>query len=140
MYRWPYSETTKCVSLHCGFEDFTIYGHGSAVELDEIEAKLLSGKQIRAVFCELPSNPQLASPDLQRIKRMSDQYGFVVVCDETLGTFVNVDVLPYSDVVITSLTKIFSGGSNVMGGRYCSVPLCQAIAHKEILILKCVVV
>ncbi|KAF9892467.1 hypothetical protein FE257_001576 [Aspergillus nanangensis] len=31
-------------------------------------------------------------------------------------TSVNVDILPYADVVITSLTKIFNGGCNAMGG------------------------
>lgn len=39
-----------------------------------------------------------------------------MACDETLGTFVNVDVLPYVDIAITRVTKIFSGASNVMGG------------------------
>ena len=30
----------------------------------------------------------------------------------------NVEVLPYADIVVSSLTKVFSGASNVMGGRY----------------------
>lgn len=30
----------------------------------------------------------------------------------------NVQVLPFADVVVSSLTKVFSGDSNVMGGRY----------------------
>lgn len=81
---------------------------------------LASGAQIQALFCELPSNPLLHTPDLHRIRKLADEYGFCVVCDETIGTFINVDILPYVDVVITSLSKLFSGGSNVMGGR--SVP------------------
>ena len=28
----------------------------------------------------------------------------------------NVHVLPYADIVVSSLTKVFSGDSNVMGG------------------------
>ena len=36
--------------------------------------------------------------------------------DETVGNFLNVSVLPYADVVVSSLTKVFSGDSNVMGG------------------------
>ena len=30
----------------------------------------------------------------------------------------NVEVLPYADIVVSSLTKVFSGASNIMGGRY----------------------
>jgi cystathionine gamma-synthase len=93
-----------------------LYGKGSETDLDDLEKKLAGGERIQALFCELPSNPQLVSPDLHRIRRLADVYGFVVACDETLGTFVNVDVLPYVDIVMTSLTKIFSGASNVMGG------------------------
>ncbi len=36
--------------------------------------------------------------------------------DETIGTFANVNVLQFSDIVVSSLTKIFSGDCNVMGG------------------------
>jgi len=39
-----------------------------------------------------------------------------VVVDESVGNFINIDVLPYADIVVSSLTKIFSGDSNVMGG------------------------
>jgi cystathionine gamma-synthase len=36
--------------------------------------------------------------------------------DETIGTFANINVLPLADMVVSSLTKIFSGDCNVMGG------------------------
>lgn len=63
------------------------------------------------------------SPDLKRIRDLAEKYDFAVVVDETVGNFLNVNVLPYSDVVVSSLTKIFSGDSNVMGGRYgCPAP------------------
>lgn len=38
--------------------------------------------------------------------------------DETIAGFVNVEVLPLADIVVSSLTKVFSGDSNVMGGSY----------------------
>ncbi|KAH9206090.1 cystathionine beta-lyase, partial [Leptodontidium sp. 2 PMI_412] len=115
IYGWPYAETVKCVE-RSGYGNVILYGKGTGADLDDLERKLVDGERIQALFCELPSNPQLASPDLHRIRRLADAYGFVVACDETLGTFVNVDVLPYVDIAMTSLTKIFSGASNVMGG------------------------
>ena len=70
-----------------------------------------------ALFCEFPGNPLLKTPDLQRIRKLADDFDFAVVVDETIGNFLNVDVFPLSDVVVSSLTKVFSGDSNVMGGR-----------------------
>lgn len=57
-------------------------------------------------------------PDLLRLRRLADRYGFVLVVDETIGTFGNVDLLGDADIVVTSLTKTFSGYADVMGGRY----------------------
>ena len=114
--RWPYGSTPKCVGAS-GFERFTFYTQGSGEELDQLESSLASGRRIACLFCEIPSNPLCATPDLHRIRTLADQYHFAVVCDETIGTFVNVDVLQYVDVIVTSLTKGFSGAGNVMGGR-----------------------
>ncbi len=94
------------------------YGNGSADELDDLQRRLEGGESFLALFCEFPSNPLLRTPDLKRIKALADSYGFAVVVDETVGNFLNVHVLPYADLVVSSLTKIFSGDSNVMGGRY----------------------
>jgi cystathionine gamma-synthase len=96
---------------------FILYGFGTEEELDILERRLVAGDRIRALFCELASNPLLASPNLPRIRALADRYQFVVVCDETIGTFVNVCVTPYVDIILTSLTKMFSGVANVMGGR-----------------------
>jgi cystathionine gamma-synthase len=78
---------------------------------------LESGERFLALFCEFPGNPLLKSPDLRRIRELADKYNFAVVVDETVGSFLNVHVLPYADIVVSSLTKVFSGESNVMGGR-----------------------
>jgi cystathionine gamma-synthase len=39
-----------------------------------------------------------------------------VVIDDTVGSFCNIDILPYVDVLVTSLTKSFSGYADVMAG------------------------
>jgi cystathionine gamma-synthase len=113
--RFPYIDTLKIVEKFgpgCQF-----YGFGSAKELDDLERRLENGERFLALFTEFPGNPLLRSPDLERIRVLADKYDFYVVVDETIGNFLNVNVLPYSDVVVSSLTKVFSGDSNVMGGR-----------------------
>jgi cystathionine gamma-synthase len=114
MYGFPYVDTLKVL------EKFgpgaTFCGHGSDAELDDLEKRLEGGERILSLFCEFPGNPLLKTPDLKRIHQLSKKYDFAVVVDETIGNFLNVHVLPYADIVVSSLTKIFSGDSNVMGG------------------------
>lgn len=93
------------------------YGHGSAADLEDLEGRCNRGERYLAVFCEFPGNPLLKSPDLCRLRSLGDRYDFAIVVDETIGNLMNVHVLPLADVVVSSLTKIFSGDSNVMGGR-----------------------
>ncbi|KAK6466012.1 cystathionine gamma-synthase [Scheffersomyces coipomensis] len=92
-------------------------GLGDDNSLDELEEKLESGEfNIMALFCECPSNPLLKTPDLKRLRSLADKYRFAIVIDETVGNFLNIHVLPFADIVASSLTKVFSGDSNVMAG------------------------
>ncbi|KAG9023134.1 hypothetical protein FS837_005951 [Tulasnella sp. UAMH 9824] len=50
------------------------------------------------------------------LRKIADEFDFLIVADETIGNFVNIDVMEYSDIVLTSLTKVFSGRCDVMGG------------------------
>lgn len=90
---------------------------GNDRDLDEVEKQLENNEiHVTALFCEFPSNPLLKSPDLIRIRKLADKYDFLVIVDDTVGNILNIDVLPYVDVCVCSLTKIFSGDCNVMGG------------------------
>ncbi|MCJ1318539.1 hypothetical protein MMC15_003869 [Xylographa vitiligo] len=113
-FGFPYIDTLKILEKWgpgCLF-----YGHGSSADLDDLEHRCKRGEKFLALFCEFPGNPLLKSPDLRRIRKLADQYDFAVVVDETIGNFMNVHILPVADVVVSSLTKVFSGDSNVMGG------------------------
>jgi cystathionine gamma-synthase len=117
-FGFPYTDTLKILEKFgpgCHF-----YGRGDDADLDALEALLAAqgpeDARVQALFCEFPSNPLLRSPPLARIRRLADTYGLLVVVDETIGNFVNVEVLPFADVLVSSLTKVFSGDANVMGG------------------------
>ena len=113
-YGFPYIDTLKILEKWgpgCIF-----YGQGDYTDLDDLETRCRQGERFLALFCEFPGNPLLKTPDLVRIRDLAQRYDFAVVVDETIGNFINVDVLPYADIVVSSLTKVFTGECNVMGG------------------------
>jgi cystathionine gamma-synthase len=94
-------------------------------EIDRLEADLASGAPLDALFTEFPGNPLLQSPNLERLRQLSLRYNFVFVVDDTIGSYANVSILPMCDVTCTSLTKMFSGSCNVMGGAVVLNPSSQ---------------
>ncbi|KAG0066111.1 hypothetical protein BGZ89_007597 [Linnemannia elongata] len=122
-FGFPYTDSLKVLQKFgpgCYF-----YGNGEDSDIDALEKEILEKTlgegvaeedKILAVFCEFPSNPLLKSSNLVRLGQLADKYGFMIIVDETLGNFVNVRILEYADIVVSSLSKIFSGDSNVMGG------------------------
>jgi cystathionine gamma-synthase len=122
---FPYTDTLKILQKWGpGAHHF---GTGLDAELPDLEAILEKEPDILSLFTEFPSNPLLRSANLERLRALADQHGFLIVIDETIGTFANVEVLPMADIVVSSLTKIFSGDCNVMGGRFASYALLRLI-------------
>lgn len=96
--------------------NFLVLPHGSEGELDELEAILESGHEICAIFTEFPVGPLLTCVSLHRIRNIADRYGLVVVCNDTMGTSFSLNLLPAPDLLIISLTKMFSGAGDATGG------------------------
>ncbi|TLS25626.1 hypothetical protein PpBr36_07631 [Pyricularia pennisetigena] len=94
----------------CQDDDF-LYQVGEWLEVEYRE-----GRQVSYCFLEFPSNPILVSADLKSLRKLADKYGFPLVVDDTVGSFANIDLLPVADVIVTSLTKSFSGYADVLGG------------------------
>ncbi|AQZ18375.1 STR2 (YJR130C) and YML082W [Zygosaccharomyces parabailii] len=113
MFGFPYTDTLSILEK---FNHTYFLGQGDSTSMDKLKEILHSGEQILAVFMEAPSNPLLKMGDLLELKELANSYGFYIVVDETAGGFVNIDVLPHADIVCSSLTKIFSGDSNVIAG------------------------
>ncbi|KAN0088881.1 cystathionine gamma-synthase [Tylopilus felleus] len=99
------------------------FGHGHDSDIDALE-RLLTEESSRdpikppilALFTEVTSNPLLRSADMPRLRTLADTYSFPLIMDDSIGNSVDTEILPYADIVVTSLSKIFSGAANVMGG------------------------
>lgn len=94
-------------------------GNGDKSDIDELEEWLKTeraeGRKVQAVWAEYPSNPMIVTPNLTRLRQLADEFGFLIILDDTIGSFCNVDLFGVADVVVTSLTKSFSGYADVMG-------------------------
>ncbi|KAF8420977.1 cystathionine gamma-synthase, converts cysteine into cystathionine [Tirmania nivea] len=128
MFGFPFHQTTHI---------FEYWGHGFeffplGTEFDALE-KLLEVEPVLAVWTEFPSNPLLVSSDLTRLRHLADRYRFALVVDDTVGSFCNIDVLGVADIVVSSLTKSFSGYADVMGGSVVLCPSSQLFAELKVL-------
>jgi cystathionine gamma-synthase len=97
---------------------------------------------VSGVFCEAPGNPLLTCPDIPWLSEQLRAKGIPLIIDETLGTYVNVDVLPYADVVMTSLTKYVAGAGDIVAGalilnrdsdHYDRIHRCLDVEHEDLL-------
>ena len=120
--RFLYVDTFKVLGKVYGLE-YRLYGHASPAELAALDSQLAAGLKIDALYTEFPGNPLLRSPDLKRLHELSQRYDFLLVVDDTVGTFVNVALIQSCDIICTSLTKMFSGACNVMGGSLVVSPV-----------------
>ncbi|GAA5942891.1 hypothetical protein JCM3775_001220 [Rhodotorula graminis] len=138
-FGFPYTDTLKILQKWgpgCHF-----FGKGLTSDLGALRQTLeAASPPVLALFCEFPSNPLLRSPPLHALRKLADEFGFMIVVDETIAGFVNVEVLPLADIVVSSLTKVFSGDSNVMGGslvlnpsgpHYASLKAAQEASYED---------
>ncbi|KAJ6442412.1 coagulation factor 5/8 type domain protein [Purpureocillium lavendulum] len=88
-----------------------------------LDEETKSGRIVSHTLVEVPGNPTLDTVDITRLRNLSIKHGFILILDDTIAGFGNVDILNESDILLTSLTKSFSGQSNVMGGSIVLNPL-----------------
>lgn len=112
-FGFPYVDTDKIQSR--SENGRYLLSAGGEADIQHLR-ELVQAEKVSAVFTELPGNPLLTTPDIKAISSILRPAGIPLVVDETLGTFANVDVAPYADIIVTSLTKYYSGSGTVMGG------------------------
>lgn len=119
VFGFPYLDTLKMCRRPEWCDGCLFYGHGDGSDLAALTAELEAGQtRVVALFTEFPSNPLLKCPPLPALRVLADRFAFPIVVDDTISNFANCDFLGSgaADVVVTSLTKLFSGAGDAMGG------------------------
>ena len=93
------------------------YGANLIIE-DDLQKIEFEIKRIdpAAIIIELPSNPLLKCTNIIEISKIAKKYNIPLITDDTIGSNLNINSLNYSDIVFTSLTKIFSGSGDILAG------------------------
>jgi cystathionine gamma-synthase len=78
--------------------------------------RLLAAGDIAGVFTEVPNNPQLETADIPALRALCDKYGAKLLLDPSSVGLASVDVLPFADIVVSSLTKYAGSEGDVMAG------------------------
>jgi cystathionine gamma-synthase len=113
---WMYVDTYEILNKFAGDDDNKIFVQ-DPTNLDELESILESrGLEVAGIISEMPTNPLVQTPDVERLLELARKFGVALVVDPTVASIVNVDVLPFTDVLVTSLTKYISHEGDVMMG------------------------
>ena len=107
---FPYVDVLKLPQLIFKGSNLVLETEPSHLEIE------LDRKKPSAVIVELPSNPMLKCIDLPTVSKLAHERGILVIADDTIGSAVNINVLPYADLVFSSLTKTFAGRGDILAG------------------------
>jgi cystathionine gamma-synthase len=112
-FGWLYLDTMNIVQHH--FKDSKIFY--DITNLDTLESYLKeNGMRVSAIITEVPTNPLVQTVNLIRLKSLCVKYHIPLVIDSTLATAYNLDLKPYADILVESLTKFASGNADVLMG------------------------
>ena len=113
---WIYVDTYEILNKFAGDDDQKIF-IPDPTDLHQLASILEErGEQVAGIIAELPTNPLVQTPDVERLLELSRKHGVALVADPTVSSILNVDALPYCDVLVTSLTKYISHEGDVMMG------------------------
>lgn len=98
-------------------------------DIDQLERILEKrGTEIAGIVTEAPTNPLIQSMDLARIRDLATKHKIFLVIDPTVASPANVDVSPYADVIVNSLTKYAASEGDIIMG---AITVTNACPQKE---------
>jgi cystathionine gamma-synthase len=112
-FGFPYLDTLKLQEKFSAGVEF--FGIGEEEDLETLRA-LCKNEKFAGIFTEFPTNPLLKSVDIAQLSQIARQNNFPLIVDDTVGSFYNVNLFPEADILVTSLSKFYSGSGEVMAG------------------------
>ncbi|MEZ5274897.1 MAG: PLP-dependent transferase [Opitutaceae bacterium] len=86
------------------------------------------GPRLAGLVTEAPSNPLIQTPALAEVADLIHSAGGLMIVDPSVASAYNVDVSPYADLLVTSLTKYAAWEGDVIAG---AVLLAESCPDRE---------
>ncbi len=113
---WLYLDTMKLLKHFLGPDEEVVIIH-DVHDWPAIEAVFAQhGDRLAGVVTELPNNPLVQTLDVERMSALCLKHGALRLFDPSIAGVVNVDVLPYADLLPVSLTKYAASRGDIMIG------------------------
>lgn len=113
---WLYTDTMHILDKLSG-EDSANLELLDVLDIETLETMLAKrGDSIAGIVTETPTNPLIQTADLARISDLATRYGAYFIVDPTVASPANIEVEPYSDIIVNSLTKYAANQGDVMLG------------------------
>jgi cystathionine gamma-synthase len=74
------------------------------------------GPRIAGVMAEVPTNPLIQAPDVARLAALCRQHGAHLIIDPSVASVYSVNVLPFADIIVSSLTKYTASSGDLTSG------------------------
>ncbi len=113
---WLYLDTQRILEQFIGPENKLTVHHDV---FDEAWLRTFfseHGHELSAIVTELPTNPLIQTPNVALLDELCRQHGVIRIYDPTIAAISSVDVLPHTDLLVTSLTKYAAHEGDVMIG------------------------
>ncbi len=108
-----YSDTIDCLETAGG----TVHDFPNMLDRNALSEFLEHhGQEVAGILTEAPNNPLLQTANLEQLAELAARYDLPLVVDVSVAGSATVDVSPYADVIVESLTKFASGQGDMMMG------------------------
>lgn len=113
---WLYADTPSILQKFLGPEERHVF-FADVTDKAAVEAFFAeNGGRVAGIISEFPTNPLIHTADIAWLSELCLRHGVVRIFDPSSAGAVNVDVMPYSDLVVASLTKYSGNAGDVMAG------------------------
>ncbi len=114
---WLYLDTIALLQKFTDTPERDYVFHNDVFDLKGLRALFAQrGAEIAGIITEVPTNPLIQTPDLAAVYELCRAHNAVLVVDPTVVSPLNIDILPYCDVAVNSLTKYTASEGDVILG------------------------